>query len=142
MNTIQMTRENLNKLHELTKAVNDAKETASELLRTAQDRFKQRTHKLMREGKEIELTEKVLWDEVFYMGPTCQAGQILQTVHPEIFEGYKKQDEAANELKKFTIVELGVDYTALTLSDYLAVTESLFELMLAERGLPTKSPVQ
>lgn len=134
MNTIQMTRENLDKLHALTKAVNDAKETASELLRTAQDRFKQRTHKLVREGKEIELTEKVLWDEVFYMGPECEAGKLLQTVHPEIFEGYKKQDEAANELKKFTIVELGVDYTALSLSDYLMLTESLFNLMLDERG--------
>ncbi len=136
------TRENLDKLKSLTKAVNDAKDYASELLRTAQDRFKQNTHKLMREGKEITLTEKVLWDEVFYLGVASQAGEILTKVHPEVFDAYKKQDEAAAELKKFTITELGVDYTQMSLSDYLTLTESIFDLLMGERGLGQKSPIQ
>lgn len=135
------TRENLNKLHELTKAVSDAKELSSELLRTAQDRFKHRKHKLMREGKEIELTEKVLWDETFYLGTGCEAAKILTTIHPEVFEAYKAQDHAASELKKFSIVELGLDYSQLTLSDYLKATESLFELMLKERGMSNDQAV-
>jgi hypothetical protein len=135
------TRETLNQLHALTKAVQDAKDYASELLRTAQDRSKHVTHKLEREGKEIELTEKVLWDEVFYLGPASQAGDILRKAHPEVFDAYKKQDTAAQELKKFAIVELGMNMEALTLSDYIKATEGLVELMLAERGLPTKSPL-
>ena len=137
-----ITRENINELRRLTKAVDTAAETASELLRTAQDRFKMRTHKLKRDGKEIELTEKVLWEEVFYIGLKSEAGQLLQTFHPEVFEAYGAQDRAAVELKKFSIVELGFDCTRLTLSDYLEVTENLFELMLSERGFPTKSPLQ
>lgn len=135
------TRDTLKQLHELTDKVNHAKEVASEQLRTAQDRFKDRKHKFERDGKNIEVTEKVLWDEVFYLGPGSQAGRILVKEHPQVFEAYAQQETAAEALKKFCIVELGVDYTALSLSDYLKLTETLVELMLAERGLPTKSPL-
>jgi hypothetical protein len=118
--------------------VNDAKEMASENLKTVQDRFNHRKHKLEREGKEIELTEKTLWDEVFYIGPSSQAGEILKKIHPQVFEMYETQDLAAQELKKFAIVEMGMNFEALTLSDYLKATESLFELMLEERGIHDK----
>jgi hypothetical protein len=130
------TRESLDKLHELTAAVNSAKEQASELLRTAQDRYNTKVHKLTRDGKEVELTEKVLWDEVFYLGPACESGTVLKREHPEVFEAYKRQDDTANELKRFCIVELGIDYTQLTLSDYLRATEGMFDLLMAERIAP------
>jgi hypothetical protein len=130
-----ITRDNLNKLHELTNKVQETKEMASENLKTAQDRFGHRTHKMVREGKEIELTEKIMWDEVFYIGPSCESGQVLRGIHPEVFEMYKKQDQAAEELKKFAIVEMGMNMQALTLSDYLKATESLFTLMLEERNI-------
>lgn len=136
-----ITRDIINKLHELNAKLDETKELSSELLRTAQDRFKHRTHKLVREGKEIELTEKVLWEEVFYIGVKSEAGQLLAQHHPEVFEAYREQDKAAIEFKKFAAVELGFDPTRMTLSEYLKITENLFELMLAERGLPTKSPV-
>ena len=126
-------RETLAKLHELTNTVRETEEIASETLRTAQDRFKDVKHPVEREGKTIELTEKILWDEVFYLGVGCQAAKILKGIHPEVFEAFAKQDEAASELKKFCIVELGVDYTKLTLSDYLVMTEQLVEVMLQER---------
>lgn len=124
----------LEELHAKTKKVNDAKELASELLRTAQDRFGTKKHKLIREGKEIELTEKILWEEVFYIGPASQAGQILKKDHPEVFDAYAKQEEFAEELRKFCILEFGVDYTALTLSDYLRLTERLIDMAMVEHG--------
>lgn len=132
---MNITRNKLQTLKELTKNVGEAKEIASESLRTAQDRFKDVKHKMDREGKEIEITEKVMWDEVFYIGPECQSGKILKELHPEVFAAYGRQEECAEELKKFCILELGVDYTALTISDYLTMTEQLFDMMLAERGL-------
>lgn len=137
-----ITRDKINTLRELTAKVAECMETASELLRTAQDRHGARVHKITRDGKEIELKEKVLWDEVFYIGRKSQAGQFLEQLHPEVFQAYSAQDQAAAELKKFGVVELGFDPTRLTLSDYLEITEQLFEVMLAERGLPTKSPIQ
>jgi hypothetical protein len=127
-----MNRETLNELHRLTEEVRTATDVASEQMRIVKDRFADKTHKLVREGKEIELTEKVLWDEVFYLGVNCEAGKLLQKEHPEVFEAYKKQDETANTLKKFCVTELGVDYTKLTLSDYLKITEGLFSLLIEE----------
>jgi len=127
------TRDTLKKLHSLTDSVNEAKEIASEQLRTAQDRYGDRTQKLNREGKDIELKESVLWEEVFLMGLGCQAGKILQRLHPDVFKSYAEQDKAADELKKFCILELGVDHTKMTLSGYLKITEKLFEIMINEK---------
>lgn len=134
-----LTRNKLKKLTELTANVNNRKELASELLRTAQDRQGGDLIKLERDGKQIELKQKVMWEEVFYMGAACQAGKLLSKVHPEVFEAFKNQETSAAELKKFTIAELGMDYTQLTLSDYLKMTEELVEIMLSERNLSKKS---
>lgn len=126
------TKENIAELHNKTKAIKDAKDLASELLRTAQDRFGNRTHELEREGKIIKLTEKVMWEEVFYIGPASQSGQILRKYHPKVFEAYEDQDAKAEELKRFTIVTFDVDYTQMTISDYIHLTEGIFEYKLKQ----------
>lgn len=138
--TQSFTRETIIELRALTQKVADAKEHASELLRIAQDRHNDKVHTLVREGKEIQLKEKTLWDEVFYLGTGSQAGKILAKEHPEVFEAYKAQDVAADELKKFCILELGVDYTHMTLSDYLHLTETMFAFMLKEYKVPHEVP--
>ena len=130
---MEMTRETLDSLKELTGRVNTLKFEASEKLRTAQDRSSGATHRMDREGKEIELTERVMWEEVFMIGPACQSGKILRAEHPEVFEAYEEQERAADGLKRFCVAELGVDFTSLTLSDYLTLTESLFRLLDSER---------
>jgi hypothetical protein len=137
-----ITRKNINKYFELTKAVTDAEDFASELLRTAQDRNKHRTHKIEREGKEITVTEKVLWDEVFYLGVGSQAGKFMMTLYPDLFEAYRKQDQAAAELKKFGVLELGLDHSKMKVSDFIKLTEGLLDLLLVERGYSVKSPIQ
>jgi hypothetical protein len=132
MNKLNITRENLNKLEELTNKVTTQEELASELLRVAQDRFSLATHKLMRDNKEIELTEKVLFDEVFYLGSKCQAGEILRKAHPEVFEAFDKQEEYATELFNFSMENLGVDYKKMTLSKTIMVAEAVARLILEE----------
>lgn len=125
------TSEKIEKLHQLTAETNKAKWIASEVLRTAQDRTGGRVHKLKRkDGTTSNISEKVMWDEVFYLGPACESGQFLQKKHPEVFEAYAKQDKAADELKRFCIADLGVDYTAMTISDYIKLTEQMFAYML------------
>ena len=121
-------------MHELTEAVQKQKDIASDLLKTAQDRFGATEHKVIREGKEVMLSEKILWQEVFYhpAGVKCEAGQLLKEAHPEVFEAYDGQGKAAMELKKFCLAELGVDFESLTLSDYLSLSEELFSLLINE----------
>lgn len=132
------TREKLEKLHTISAEFLAQRELASELLRTAQDRFKHRAIKVMREGQEVELTEKVLWDEVFLMGLGCEAGQKLREVHPEVFEAFEKQDKMAEEMKVYTIREFGINFTQMSISDYLKMSEGLFKLMIEEYGLTKK----
>jgi len=127
-----ISRNEIEKLKSLLKEIQEQKVITSELLRTAQDRFNHVSHKLTRDGKEIELTEKVLWQEVFLLGSGCQAAGILRQAHPEVFEAYDKQEKLAVELKKFTISELGMDYSAMTLADYVNLTEGIFALLMEE----------
>lgn len=130
-----MKREHLNKLHELTQKVNEKKELASELLRTAKDRYGDRVIKDVPrpEGKKADIKESILWQEVFHLGLGCEAGKVLQEKHPEVFDAYAQQDKASKELHEFCRLELDLDYTQLTLSDYLRMTEQLFNLLLDER---------
>jgi len=127
----------LTKIHELTNAVAEAEKIASEHLRVAQDRYSERKHTLERGGKQVEVEERHLWEEVFQLGKTGDAYEILKREHPVVFDTYALQDKLAAELKAYTATELGVDMAKLTLADYLRLTEELFDLMMTERSQTT-----
>ncbi len=137
-----LTRQKIHKLHALTAEVTKSNNLVSELARTAQDRYNHVEEKVERDGKVQKIKRKILWDEVFYLGAGCQAAKILKGYHPEVFEALDAQNKAADELRKFTIAELDLDYTAMKLSDYVKITEALVDLMLEERAGNVPSPVQ
>ncbi len=143
---VSITRDKVNTLEALTNAVVTAEDTASELLRTAQDRSNHITEDVEREGKTQKITRKTLWDEVFYLGAQCQAAEVLKKYHPEVFEAYGAMETAAEELKKFCVLELGMDFTKMRIRDYLAITEGMFNMMIDERFPQTdgsvRSPLQ
>lgn len=132
---LQVTLEKIEKLHELTRATDAAKNVASELLRVAQDRHNNDKHKLEREGKEIELTEKVLWQEVFYIGRDSQAGQVLRKKHQDVFDAYTDQNVKAEELNKFVMQSFGLDYKHMAISDYFNMIEAIVDFKLKEYGI-------
>jgi len=107
------------------------KNLASELLRTAQDRFGHREVEIEREGKKVTVTEKVLWDEVFYLysiqGDNAEAVKILKGLHPEVFEAFGKQEQLAMDVKKFVLLELSIDVNAMSIADYIRLTLALIE---------------
>lgn len=130
---MKITRQTIKELHKLTDAVVKAEEYASELLRIAQDRFNNVKEKLQREGKEITVTRKVLWDEVFYLGGDCEAAIILKKYHPEVFKAYEVQEKAAKALQVFVSKEMEVDMKKMRISDYVKLTEGIVSMMLDER---------
>lgn len=132
---MQLTREKLDAFHQLNEEVKRAEEIASESLRTAQDRFKHRTHKLQRAGKEIEINEKTLWDEVFYLGEDSEAGAILTKLHPQVFANYATQNAAAAKYKAFGLTQLGIDPARMTMSDQLKMVEAMVEFKLGAMSL-------
>jgi len=58
----------------------------SEQVRTTQDQNGNREVKLKREGKNIKLMERILWDEALRGGSRTQAWQELKNIYPEIFK--------------------------------------------------------
>lgn len=127
-----MNRKQLDKLHELSDGIKKQNDEASELLRVAQDRHGDRTHKLTRDGKEVEVKEKTLWDEVWHLGTVCEAANVLRKEHPEVFEAYTKAAALSAELERYCMAEFGLNFKAMSLSDYLRMTESLYGLLMTE----------
>jgi len=132
---MKITRDTIKELHTLTDKVRTAEATASEILRTAQDRFNHVEETFEREGKEITVKRKVLWDEVFLLGASDnQAAKILQDRHPEVFEAYKVQEDAAGELQKFVTVQMDINMKSMRISDYVALTEAMIDLKMTEQN--------
>lgn len=144
---MKINRDTINQLHILTGEVVKAEEYASELLRTAQDRFGHVKETLEREGKQITITRKVLWDEVFYLGSKADdACRILGEHHPEVFDAYKLQETAAGKLQVYVSTDMDMDMKKMRISDYVKLTEGMIDLKLEERSEANKgnvpSPVQ
>jgi hypothetical protein len=140
---MKITRPKILKLKELTENVQTTLELASELLKTAQDRHGHVKHKVERGGVKSEVPEKALWEEVFQLHPKAavEATGILNKAHPEVFEAFKKQNEAAQELKAFSVRELGVDHTQMTISAYIEITEGMIALMMDEMRADIKEEI-
>ena len=123
-----LNREKIAKIHELSAKLGQVTDLASELLRTAQDRFNLTEETIERDGKQITVTRKTLWEEVFYLGHNCQAADVLKKYHQDVFDAYIEQGKVADELREFCVTELSVDYTKMKLSDYLKLTEEMIDL--------------
>ena len=131
----KITREDIEAIDIKTGEIESAKDFASELIRTAQDRCNTVEHDVERDGKTVKLTEKVLWDETYLMGNQCQAALILKEQHPEVFAAYKAHDEKAEEYKKMVFDLIGVDYTQMRLSDYIKLSVDIAEMVADERNI-------
>lgn len=135
-NIKEVKRSSVETLYDLTARVNEASEHASDLLKEAQDRYGKKTHKVMRpNGKVEKLTEKQMWDEIFYhpKGAKCESGIVLSKKRPDVFQAFAAFEQTKVDLKKYCMQELGVDYTQMQLSDYFKITIGLFEMLLNER---------
>lgn len=90
-------------------------EALSDNLKTEQDRYGANEIELERGGKKVKITEKILWQEVFYGGKTSEAGKILSKKYPVIFELQTKSEELDKKINNFTMVNWGFFYNQMTL---------------------------
>lgn len=137
------TQEKLDELHGLMREFNSTKVIVSEQIKTARDRFGERVQKDVPrpDGSKQDLKENVMWEEVFYLGIGCESGKILASAHPEVFKAHAAQEKLGAELQKFCINEFGFDFKAMTISDYVSMTEQIVDLKLEERGFDRRSPL-
>jgi hypothetical protein len=131
---MQITKENLQGLYELYQKLEEAKDRASDLLKTAKDRYGHREVQLEREGKKITVKEDILWQEVFYLGNDSQAGRELSKKHPEVFEAFEKQNAAAKDCDKYVMMNFGMRSEQVTIGNIFALTEAMCRFILAEEA--------
>lgn len=131
---MKITREKIQKVQQLTDIVGQKEMVASDLLRTAQDRFGAEMETFERNGKEITIDRKTMWQEVFYAGLDSDSAKILTERHPEVFAAFHEQQVAADELKAYLMADLMIDMSHMKISDYLNMTVATFEMLMAERG--------
>jgi len=102
----------------------------SEKVRTAQDQNGAKEIKLKREGKNIKLMERILWDEALRGGSKTQAWQELKKIYPEIFKLVDKKDKVSAELNVFTAKNWGFFWNQMNLSILIDLVKALIKYTL------------
>ena len=89
--------------------------------------------KIKRNDKEIEATEGDLWEEVRALGLTAnQAVEVLKPKYPLVFEFAQKREEKNQELQNFVLKEFGFNFRAMTIADYIKLTEAVIDSKLGK----------
>ena len=102
----------------------------SEQVKTAQDRDGNKEHKIKREGKNIKLTENILWEEALRGGGKTQAWEILKELYPETFKLVDEKDELELELRNFTAKHWGFYWNEMSLSILIDLVKALIKYTL------------
>jgi hypothetical protein len=126
-----ITRENIKKLEEFYKQINDTKAVLDSEYSNAYEGSKERKQKIMRkiDGKdvEVEAPEDKLWYEVTNLGVQCQAGQVLKPIYPKVFEAVEIHEKAVAELNAYCIREIGIDPLKLSLLDIIKIVDGILD---------------
>lgn len=79
------------------------------------------------EGKMrvVQVQEKHLWDEVYHLGPECQAAGILKAKYPDVFHWHDQAKKKAAEIKTFEIATFGFDHANMTLPNVIRLVRAL-----------------
>lgn len=125
-----ITSNKIKELKSLFRELNLNKEIISDGVKTVQDRFGDNLVKLNRDGNEVELSEKILWKEVYLMGVDSQAGQILKNKYPQIFENYIKDGLLVRKLNDFTLENLGFGFMEMSLIDLIDLMSAIYKYQL------------
>ena len=91
--------------------------------------------KKVKEEQTITLQEKVLWQEVMYLGHKCEAANDLRAKYPEAIELIEKERELVTEVQAYEQRTFGFTSKQITLMRYIDLTTALLEMLLDERGL-------
>jgi hypothetical protein len=124
-------KENIQKLEEFYKQINDSKATLDSEYSNAYEGSNERKQKIMRkiEGKdvEVEAPEDKLWFEVMNLGVNCDAGKVLRVVYPKVFDAVDTHEKAVAELNAYCIKEIGIDPLKLSLLDIIKIVDGILD---------------
>lgn len=109
------------------------------LLEVESDEYKKATenrkNKLIieRRGKEVEVTEGELWEEIRIVGLQAASSEMMKKMYPAVFEAAEKREQKNKELHDYVLVEFGFNFNQMTIADYLKLTEAMIDYKLGEK---------
>jgi hypothetical protein len=127
---MEITIEKISKVYELYDELEALKETSSELIKSAKENRNNKILVKRAGGAETEVTEDMLWTEVYHLGDKTEGYEALKNRYPEAFSASDEVNKKLEEIQKYTNVELGIDALQIKLSDILRIVEALVEYKL------------
>ena len=128
MQAIDITKEKLDKFFEIYGRYEKAEEEASNELSKAMMNSKRRI-----KYKNEFVEEKVLWDELRYVGANGDAGKMLKEKYKAVFSSAENQDKIGAECMSFCNLEMGIDFTKVRVSDIIRICMGVVNYMLKEK---------
>jgi hypothetical protein len=127
-----LTAEKIEKLYRFYEEIADLEQRASDAINTAKANKALEILVKRPKGEAQVITEGMAWDEVYNLGPQCEAGQALKAKYPEAFSISADHSRKASELQTFSIAELGIDTKRIKVSDIIRLTDALIALRLPD----------
>lgn len=90
----------------------------AENLKNAKEIAKTKTITVTRNGEEVEVTEKDLFDELYWNANT-DAREILKEKYPAVFDLEKQSFDKAKEIKDFSLKEFGFTPEKMNLTNLI-----------------------
>lgn len=125
---MQITKEIIQELRDLTTKLNEVQDYINIELPNIKDTHKEDIHKITREGKEQDVKEMFLWEEIFHLGLECEAGQIMANKYPELWTKVKEQEKLVKELEELTLSKIGFNFRQMSLLNLIDLIIGLREI--------------
>lgn len=116
----------INKIKKYDAKLEEQKQYASDLLKSVKQ-FKDNKITITREGKEVEVTEGDLWEEVYRLGAESDAGKKLKEKYPKVFEAFEEQEKMKKELDKVFYKEAGFSFSQITPARLIKFVEAIID---------------
>lgn len=136
---MNITKEKIKTLYDLSDELEVAQEVASEQIRTVQDQHGQDNITIFRDNKYVVVKEADLWKEVYHLGTDSPAGKALAEKHPDVFKSNKVADDKADEFDKLVQLELGINFRQMKLTDFMKLMEGMLDYKLGNTQTNAKS---
>ncbi len=125
---IKITKEKIDQLYSFYDEIERLQNAANTAINLAkQNKDKAKLKVVRRNGKRVEVLEDLLWQEIWTIGKSSEGYDALKSKYPDAFEKTDAFLAKSRELKKFSVAELGIDTTAIKLTDIIRLVEGLID---------------
>lgn len=125
---IKITKEKIDQLYNFYEEIDRLQGLANDAINLAkQNKDKSKLQVVRRNGKKDKVLEDLLWQEVWTIGKSSEGYDALKSKYPDAFAKTDAYLAKSRELKKFSVAELGIDTTAIRLTDIIRLVEGIVE---------------